>query len=293
QQAVRQVLEIYFEREFCECSFGFRPNRSAHDAIEKIEKYKEQGYYWVVDADIKSYFDTIDHELLMDFIAEYISDGWVLDIIRSWLTIGVMTEEGREETREGTPQGGVISPLLANIYLHYFDKKMTRRGYKIVRFADDFVILTKNKRKAKRALKVTRKIIEDELKLKLHPRKTVVTNFYDGFEFLGFKFHHSEYKRPKDKAITKFKNKVRKITRRTRPFPVEVIIAKLNPVLRGWGNYFKIGNVKTLFTRLDKWIRMRMRSFIEKKKAIMYQNYRFSNSYLRDKGLQSLLTDVL
>ncbi len=107
----------------------------------------------MVDADIKSYFDTIDHELLMDFIAEYISDGWVLDIIRSWLTIGVMTEEGREETREGTPQGGVISPLLANIYLHYFDKKMTRRGYKIVRFADDFVILTKNKRKQRESVK--------------------------------------------------------------------------------------------------------------------------------------------
>ncbi|MCK8828594.1 group II intron reverse transcriptase/maturase, partial [Natroniella acetigena] len=259
QQAVRQVLEVYLEREFCECSFGFRPNRSAHDAIEKIEEYKKEGYHWVVDADIKSYFDTIDHELLMDFIAEYISDGWVLDIIRSWLTIGVMTEEGREETREGTPQGGVISPLLANIYLHYFDRKMTRRGYKIVRFADDFVILTKSKDKADRALKVTRQTIENELKLKLHPRKTVVTNFYDGFEFLGFKFHYSRYKRPKERAITKFKNKIRKITGRARPFPVEVIIAELNPVLRGWGNYFKIGNVKRLYRKLDGWIRMRIR----------------------------------
>ncbi|WP_459835361.1 group II intron reverse transcriptase/maturase [Halanaerobaculum tunisiense] len=293
QQAVKQILEIHFERLFCECSFGFRPNRSTHDAIEKIEEYKQQGYDWVVDADIKSYFDTINHDLLMDFIVEYISDGWVLDLIRSWLTAGVMTEEGRKETKEGTPQGGVISPLLANIYLHYFDKKMTRRGYKLVRFADDFVVLTKSKDKAKRALQVTRQIIENELKLKLHPEKTVITNFYDGFKFLGFRFHHWYYKSPRDRAINNFKDRIRDITRRNRPQKLEIIIDELNLVLKGWGHYFKIGNIKTLYRKLDKWIRMRIRSFIEGKKAIIHQNYRLSNKFLREEGLDSLLTDVL
>ena len=229
QQAVKQILERHFENVFCDCSYGFRPNRSTEDAVKKVEEYKEQGYNWVLDADVKSYFDTIDHEILMELIAEEVSDGWILDIIRSWLTIGVMTEQGREETTEGTPQGGVISPLLANIYLHYFDKKMTRRGYKLVRYADDFIIMAKSKAKAERALEVTRQIIEGELNL----------------------------------------------------------------VIRGWGNSFKIGDVKKLYEKLDQWIRMRVRSFIEKKKAVMHQNYRLPNKMLRKLGLNSLLTDVL
>jgi len=229
----------------------------------------------------------------MELIAEEVSDGWILDIIRSWLTIGVMTKQGREETTEGTPQGGVISPLLANIYLHYFDKKMTRRGYKLVRFADDFIIMAKSKAKAEHALEVTRQIIENELNLRLHPRKTVITNFYDGFKFLEFRFHHYQFKTPKESSINSFKDKVRDITRRNRPLGVAVIIDELNLVIRGWGNSFKIGDVKNLYEKLDQWIRMRVRSFMEKKKAVMYQNYRLPNKMLRNLGLKSLLTDVL
>jgi len=290
QEAVRRIVEPIFEKVFCECSYGFRKGRSAIDAINEIEDYREQGYTWVVDADIKGYFDNIDQDLLLDFITKRINDGWVLRTIESWLTAGVMTEGKLEETPRGTPQGGVISPVLANIYLHQFDKEMTERGYRVVRYADDFVVLAKSKRKAKRALEVTKEIIEDRLNLKLHPEKTELTNFGKGFVFLGYEFIAWRYKRPRKKAIDRFKDRVREITRRKQPFVVETIIRNLNPVIRGWGNYFGEGNVKELFRRLDEWIRMRIRAFMEGKKAHYNQNKRIPSALLRQKGLKSLLT---
>lgn len=289
QTAVKQILEPIFEKIFCDCSFGFRPGRSQIDAINKIEEYRKQGYKWVLDADIKGYFDNINHDLLMNFITERVNDGWVLGIIESWLTAGVMTEEGYEPTCLGVPQGGSISPLLSNIYLHQFDKEMTDRGYKVVRFADDFVILVKSKKKANRALEVVREILEGKLKLTLHPKKTVITNFGKGFVFLGFKFIAWRYKSPRKKAVEAFKDKVRKVTRRNQPWKVEFIIRVLNPKITGWANYFGHGNVKTLFQRLDEWIRMRLRSYMEKKKS-KNQNYRIPNAVLQQKGLKSLLT---
>lgn len=290
QATVKRIMEPIFEKIFCDCSFGFRPGRSQIDAINKIEEYREQGYKWVLDADIKGYFDNIDHSLLMKFIAERINDGWVLRMLESWLTAGVVTDEGYEPSTKGTPQGGVISPLLANIYLHQFDKEMTERGYKVVRFADDFVVLTKSKKKANRALEVVKEIIEGKLKLTLHPDKTVITNFGKGFVFLGFEFIAWRYKRPRKKALKAFKDKVRKVTRRSQPWDVGFIIRELNPKIIGWGNYFGHGNVKGLFQRLDEWIRMRLRSFIEKKKAVKHQNQRIPNAVFQQKGLKSLLT---
>jgi group II intron reverse transcriptase/maturase len=292
QEAVRRIMEPIFEKVFCDCSYGFRPGRSALDAIAKIEEYRDQGYKWVVDADIKGYFDNIDQELLMDFVTQRINDGWVLRVIKSWLSAGVMTEEGVEETPFGTPQGGVISPLLANIYLHQFDKEMVERGYKIVRYADDFVVLTKSRRKAQRALEVIKEITEGKLNLELHPEKTVITNFGKGFVFLGYEFIGWQYKRPRKKALKKFKDKVRKVTRRQQPWPVDMIIGRLNPVVRGWGNYFGKGNVKSLFRRLDEWIRMRIRSYMEGKKAVKHQNKRIPNALLEKKGLKLLLTTL-
>ena len=292
QATLKRILEPIFEKVFCDCSYGFRPGRSQMDAIEKIEEYREQGYKWVLDADIKGYFDNINQEFLIDFIKERVTDGWVIKTIKSWLTAGVMTEGSLETTDKGTPQGGVISPLLANIFLHQFDKIMTERGYKVVRFADDFVVMAKSKRKAKRAYEVVKEIIENKLDLTLHPDKTVITNFGNGFVFLGFEFINWRYKRPRKKAFKAFKDKVRKVTKRNQPWDIEFIIGALNPKIRGWGNYFSHGNVKKLFRRLDKWIRMRLRSYIEKKKAVYNQNIRIPNAFFRQKGLKSLLTTL-
>ncbi len=167
---------------------------------------------------------------------------------------------------------------------------MTERGYKLVRYADDFVVMTKSKRKAKRAYEVVKDIVENELKLELHPEKTVITNFGEGFIFLGFEFIAWRYKRPKEKSLEKFKDEVREVTKRSQPWKVESIIKRLNAKIPGWGNYFGHGNVKNLFRILDQWIRMRLRSYMEKKKAIKYQNKRIPNSLFRKKGLISLLT---
>lgn len=290
QAAVRGILEPIYEKEFCDCSLGFRKGKSQIDAINKIEEYKEQGYKWVLDADIKGFFDNIDHELLIEFIKQKVTDGWVIEIIKSWLTMGVMKDGEYIPTEKGTPQGGVISPLLANIFLHEFDKVMVERGYKLVRYADDFVVMTKSKRKAKRAYEVVKEIITEELKLELHPEKTVITNFGKGFVFLGFEFIAWNYKRPRKKSLEKFKDKVRKVTKRSQPWKVESIIKRLNAKIYGWANYFGHGNVKKLFRRLDEWIRMRLRTYMEKKKAVMNQNKRIPNSFFRKKGLVSLLT---
>jgi group II intron reverse transcriptase/maturase len=290
QAAVRGILEPIYEKEFYDCSFGFRKGKSQIDAINIIEEYKEQGYKWVLDADIKGFFDNIDHKLLIEFIKQKVTDGWVIEIIKSWLTMGVMKDGEYIPTEKGTPQGGVISPLLANIFLHQFDKVMVERGYKLVRFADDFVVMTKSKSKAKRAYEVVKEIITEKLKLELHPEKTVITNFGEGFVFLGFEFIAWRYKRPRKKSLEKFKDNVRKVTKRNQPWKVESIIKRLNAKIYGWANYFGHGNVKTLFRSLDEWIRMRLRSYMEEKKAVINQNKRIPNSFFRKKGLVSLLT---
>lgn len=287
QQAVLNIIEPIFESKFCDCSYGFRPGRSAHQAVEKIKQYYEMGYQWVVDADIQAYFDNINHDILMNLVKEEIVDGSVLKLIRAWLTAGVMDGMKLTKTVTGTPQGGVISPLLANIYLNYFDKIMTGRGYKLVRYADDFVILCKLERKAMRALEVTKKIVENELKLTIHPEKTRVVSFEQNFEFLGFKFYW-KFTRPREKSLKNFKDKVRNATRRQQGNNLQFVISKLNPIVRGWGNYYKKSNVKTLFRDLDKWIRMRLRAFTEKKKAVYHQNCRIPNKWLEKQGLVSL-----
>jgi len=267
QQALLNRIGKIFEAKFMECSFGFRPNRSALGAIRKVEEYFKEGYQWVVEVDIKSFFDTVEHEKLIDLVAEEIADGRILRLIRSFLKSGVMDEMETRYQTTGTPQGGVISPLLANIYLHPYDEKMTTEGYKVVRYADDVIILCRNKQDAHRALERTRQILQKELGLALNEEKTRVLHKSQSFEFLGYLFGrgYSDFKMPRRRAIDSFKDKVRRITRRQQPKRLEQIISEINPVIRGWRNYFVHGNCKKLFWELDCWIENRLRAFKVKK----------------------------
>ena len=271
QQATKNVIETIFEMKFLDCSYGYRPDKNAHQAVKQIRKYIEQGYTWVIDADVEKFFDSVDHKLLMGVVSEEISDGKVLDLIESWLKAGVMNEGKQEETYVGTPQGGVASPLLANIYLHEMDKQVTKiDSVRLVRYADDFVVLCKTKDEAERTMKQVEEILTG-LKLRLNKTKTKIVNVNRGsFGFLGFKFKRAGGKlfvTPGKKAIKKFKETVRTMTWRKQPVKPRVMVGRLNSVIRGWGNYFKIGNVKRLFERLDCWIRTRVRTFIERKKS--------------------------
>ncbi|KWX89226.1 hypothetical protein AMQ83_01890 [Paenibacillus riograndensis] len=291
QQAVRQIIEPIFEQDFYEYSFGFRAGYSAHQAIHTIRRAKRNGYEHVVDLDIVSFFDEIPHEGLMKKVQERISDGKVLTLIRGWLTAGIMEDDQFHETEIGSPQGGVISPLLANIYLNTFDWGMKERGYAVVRYADDAVILCKNKEQAKEAYRTARKILEEDLQLRMHPEKTKVVDFDEGFRFLGFDFRRKYVTLPEAK-VKKYKDKIRNATRRQQGNNLNEMLKKLNEIIRGFGNYFGIGNVKKKFGRLDEWTRMRVRAFMRKKKSTV-SNRLIPNKVLESVGmvfLTSLLT---
>jgi len=294
QQATKNVIEQIFEMKFLSCSYGYRPDKSAHQAVKQIRKYVQQGYTWVIDADVEKFFDSVDHKLMMAFVAEEISDGKVLGLIESWLTAGVMNKGEIEETTIGTPQGGVISPLLANIYLHEMDKQVTRLySVRMVRYADDFVILCKTKEKAERTLKQVEEILTG-LQLRLNKKKTKIMYVnMESFGFLGFNFKRGRgivFVTPRKEAVEKFKDTVRAVTNRRRPLKPKELMGELNSVIRGWGNYFKIGDVKKLFTKLDKWIRTRVRTYIEKKKSD-YAKRRISKYVLKSRyNLTSLMT---
>jgi RNA-directed DNA polymerase len=291
QQAVRRVLTPIFEAVFLPCSHGFRPGRSTRSAIVMLEEYRKQGFRTVVDVDFKSYFDTLDHEVLMAKVKERVTDGSILKLIRSWLTAGVMSDGNLRYQVTGTPQGGVISPLLANIYLHSLDQALTNWGYKVVRYADDMVILCENANKAKTALGLLKQVAEGELRLTLHPEKTRLTTFGKGFDFLGFTFKR-QHRVARKRAIEKFKEKVKLLTPRQTHHTITEVVAELSPVIRGWGNYFKHGHMRTRFDSLDQWIRMRIRSIWLKRRA--HRSHKASsalpNQRLADLGLVSLLT---
>jgi len=259
QQALRQVMEPVFEPLFLECSFGFRPGKSALMALDRVSEHLKEGYRWVVDCDIKSYFDSIPQEKLIDAVAEEVADGTVLRLLRAFLQAGVLEDGIYQESEAGTPQGGVISPLLANIYLHRLDAEMSARGHRLTRYADDFVVLVGSERAALRVMEAVKHLLEAELGLTVHPEKSRVVHVRDGFEFLGYLFERSD-RRPRDKALDEFKDSVREITTRNQTTSLKAVVARLNPLLRGWGNYFCHGRVKKRFRELDEWIRRRLRA---------------------------------
>lgn len=289
QQALLNRIGTIFEAKFIDCSYGFRPNRSALQAIKAVEQYLKEGNQWVVEVDIAKFFDTVDQEKMIDLVAEEIADGRVLRLIRKFLESGVMEELKIEKTATGTPQGGVISPLLANIYLHPFDERMTQEGYKVVRYADDIMILCQDKVEADRALNRAKQILEIELGLMVNEEKTGIIHKRQGFEFLGHLFGsgYSDYKMPRRRAIEAFKTKVREITRRQQPKAMSKIIEELNPVIRGWGRYFIGSNCKRVYWELDSWARDRVRAYrLRKWSKLSY--LKISSHKLESMGLVSL-----
>lgn len=260
QQAATNVLSPVFEEYFHEDSHAFRPGRSTHTAAARVEELRREGYRHVVDLDIKGFFDHVDHEILMKLAGRVVKDRRVLGLIRGWLKAGVMEEGNIRYQVSGTPQGGVISPLLSNIYLTVLDNALEEAGYKFVRYADDVLILCRSLEAAVEALEFARRTLV-KLKLELSEEKTTVTSFKEGFDFLGFRFG-SRSRGIGSKSLKGFYNKVREITCRIQADrPVRDIVELLTPVLRGWGNYHCRGRNVGMFTKLDKWVRSRIRSY--------------------------------
>jgi len=266
QQTLKDLLEPIFEEIFLEGSHGYRPGKDAHGAIRKVQGYIERGYYWIVDADIQGFFDHVDHDILMDLVRAKIADGRVLDLIEAFLKAGVIKDAEFEETDEGTPQGGVISPLLANIYLNHFDRRMGEKGFLLLRYADDFLIFCKTEGDAHNAEYAAEKILEEELKLSLNRDKTRVLDARKKKgNFLGFAFS-AKYLAPSEKSIERYKNAIRYKTRRQQPKNVNMVIAGINPIIRGWGRYFGYRTNITQFKALDGWTRGRVRCFKAKRR---------------------------
>lgn len=264
QTAAKLVLEPIFEAMFLPMSYGFRPGRGCRDALREVAQLIADGHTFVVDADFESYFDSIPQERLMQRVEERVSDGRILALLGSWLKQDIMHDMQRWTPTAGTPQGAVISPLLANIYLHPLDVHMTARGYRMVRYADDFVVLCKSREEADAALAEIRAWVADN-GLRLHPNKTHVGDcrkYGEGFEFLGYRFEAGR-RFVRKKSLNRFKDSIRAKTRRTRGQTLAVIVADLNRLLRGWFAYFKHAHPYT-FLPLDKFIRRRLRALLRR-----------------------------
>lgn len=261
QQAVRQVIEPTFEEVFFEGSHGFRPGKSTHTARQAILENRKLGYRYVVDLDIANFFNEVDHDILMKLVRELVKDRRVLRLIRGWLTTGVMEEGNVRYAISGTPQGGVISPLLSNIYLTPFDRGLQAAGYVHLRYADDVLVLCRTREEAEIALEVAQELLS-RLKLRLSLEKTVISSFQEGFDFLGFHFG-KRYVGVGKKSMKAFYAKVRELTRRSQgDIPVELVINQVNPMIRGWADHYRYGNNTGLFRTLDKWVRNRIRAYL-------------------------------
>lgn len=271
QQAIAQVLNNVFDREFSMSSCGFRPLRGAHDAIFQTVGHLDKGYKWAVDMDLEKYFDTVNHERLMGKLRAKIKDSRVLSIIHRILKAKVSTENGLEEVTCGVPQGGPLSPLLANIYLDELDKELEKRGHRFTRYADDLIILCKSKRSAQRTMSNTRKYIEGKMKLKVNEAKTNVSYITKGVKFLGYGFASKRLANGQrivpsihKASRQRFKDMVRKILSRSRGKGLEAIKEELKTKLRGWCAYFKLADERSWVKDTDEWIRRRIRQLLWK-----------------------------
>ena len=294
QGALKAVIEPIIEREFAEHSYGFRPGRGCREAVRRVEELLRSGHTVVVDADLKSYFDTIPHERLMEKVEERIVDGKVLGLLRQFLKAGVMEElVGWQPTDTGTPQGGVISPLLANLYLNDLDHEMVRRGWHMVRYADDFVILCLSGAQALEVMDFLRGWVE-AAGLTLHPTKTRVVNHGqgEGFDFLGWHFERG-YKWPRKKSQEQLRTTIREQTPRTSGDSLSQIIKSLNRSLRGWHGHFK-DSVRNVLLDQDQFTRRRLRALLRKRQKrpgsgrSIRDHHTWTNQWFSQQGLFSL-----
>ena len=305
QQALLNRLEPVFEPIFDHASFGYRRGRSPKDALRKVWKEIHSGSEWIVDADLRDFFGSADHEKLLTLVVQRIADSRVLRLIQAMLKAGSYGRGRFYPTEHGTPQGSVVSPLLSNILLTPFDREMRLRGYQLTRFADDWVITCKSAAEARSALETARRILK-QLGVELHPQKTRIVHVRYGFEFLGYKIKRGErflylpeskirsqvrhgalYAYPKETSIRRFMDEVRRRTKRRIPLTTQELIEELNPLLRGWGEYYKRAHIRRLFHRLDAWIvhrlwshrskRWRTRGWKQLPETRLYGEYRLVN----------------
>ncbi|QTD40341.1 group II intron reverse transcriptase/maturase [Sporosarcina sp. Te-1] len=325
QQAIAQVLTSLYDPTFSDHSYGFRPNRSAHDGVRKAKGYIQEGNRWVVDIDLEKFFDKVNHDRLMGVLAKQIEDKRLLKLIRKYLKSGIMINGIVTRSEEGTPQGGPLSPLLSNIVLDELDKELEERGHKFVRYADDCNIYVKTRKAGNRVMNSVTSFIEGKLKLKVNLDKSAVDRPWKR-KFLGFSF--TSHKEPKvriaNESVKRMKNKIREITSRKKPYPMVYRVEKINQYLMGWCGYFALADTPSVFVHFDSWIRRRLRMCmwkdwklprtkvrkliglgVERRKAYEWGNSRkgywrisnspilhraLGNSYWSSQGLKSLIS---
>lgn len=282
QQAVTNILTPIYDDGFHPSSYGYRKGKSQAQAIEKATLFmRKHGLEYVVDMDLSKCFDRLDHEFMITEMAKTVSDGSVLSLVRTFLKSGVMEDGKFVSTIAGSPQGGVISPLLSNIYLNVFDQKMKRRGIRIVRFADDILIFARTKADAGNYKALAVKILEEEMKLTVNREKTHLTKLEDGVKFLGVVIWRS-WITIQESRLKKFKDRIREITKRNKGKPLASVIKELTPVLRGWVNYYRVANIKKLLGQLMGWIRRRLRMIRMKQ----WKTYKAMHKEMHRRGLK-------
>jgi RNA-directed DNA polymerase len=294
QGALRYVLEPIFEREFHEHSYGFRPDRGCKDALRRVDQLLKKGYCFVVDVDLKSYFDTIPHDQLLAAVGKYVADRRVLGLLEAFLKADILDGMQSWTPESGAPQGAVLSPLLSNLYLNELDHFMANEGFEMTRYADDLVVQCRTPDEAERALALVQQWVASH-GLTLHPTKTkIVDATTDGFDFLGYRFvKHRRF--PRQKSLAKFKDAIRGKTRRKDGRSLKMIIADINQTLVGWFEYFQHSD-HTVFPSLDGWIRMRLRTILRRRqrglrgRAKGGDNLRYRNIFFAEQGLFSLQT---